>query len=234
MNKGLIHSFESFGAVDGPGIRFIVFLSGCPLRCLYCHNPDTWCKRANFEMYPDEVMKKILAYKNFIKKGGVTISGGEPLMQSKFCEELIDLCKSENIHTAIDTSGIIDLKLSQNAIKKSDLILLDIKDIDKNDSIKLTGKSNINAIKTLDFCESINKPVWIRHVLLPNYTLIDSKLERLATFLKQYKCVQKIELLPYHTLGKFKWDELGLEYKLKDIDPPSNEEVEKARKIFGI
>ncbi|MDO5560489.1 MAG: pyruvate formate-lyase-activating protein [Oscillospiraceae bacterium] len=234
MQTGLIHSFESFGAVDGPGVRFIVFMSGCPLRCLYCHNPDTWQQDNAAQYTTDEVMTKILSYKNFIQNGGVTISGGEPLMQSAFCEELLSKCCENNLHTAIDTSGCIPLSVSENAIRKAGMLLLDIKDIDPDDCEKLTGKSNKNAIATLDLCESLNKPVWIRHVLVPGYTMKDSKLIKLRELIKNYTCIQKTEVLPYHTLGRYKWDSLGLEYKLENISPPDKEQIAHANRLLGI
>lgn len=234
MTYGYIHSYESFGALDGPGIRFVVFLSGCPLQCLYCHNPDTWVQDTKNKVTADELIAKVLPYKNFISSGGVTISGGEPLLQADFCEEFILSCKRNDIHTAIDTSGIIPLDISKKAIEFADLILLDIKEIDEEDCIKLTGKSNKNTFATLEYCEQINKPVWIRHVLLPQYTLKEDKLKRLAEYLKGFSCIKKIELLPYHVMGKYKWKELCMPYALEDIDPPTDKEVADAKAIFGL
>ena len=232
MTYGYIHSFESFGAVDGPGIRFIVFLKGCLLKCLYCHNPDTWRGEQSLKMTAVEVMQKNIQYKNFISGGGVTISGGEPLLQPEFCRELIDLCHTEGIHTAIDTSGAVPLEKSGTAIKKADLLLLDIKDIDENDCVALTGRSNKNTLKTLDYCEEISKPVWIRHVIVPQYTLCYEKLKRTAEYLSRYKCIQRADILPYHSMGKYKWNELGLDYKLDNIPEPTKEEIDSARRIF--
>lgn len=231
MTYGYIHSFESFGAVDGPGVRFIIFLKGCLLKCLYCHNPDTWHGEKSLKMNAVEVMQKILQYKNFIS-GGVTISGGEPLLQPEFCSELIDLCHLNDIHTAIDTSGAVPLEKSGTAIKKADMLLLDIKDINENDCVALTGRSNKNTLKTLDYCEEISKPVWIRHVIVPGYTLDYEKLRLTAEYLSHYKCIQRADILPYHSMGKYKWNELGLNYELADTPEPSSEEIESARKIF--
>lgn len=234
---GRIHSFESFGAVDGPGVRFVVFLQGCLLRCLYCHNPDTWECGKGKEITSDEMMKTILCYKNFISKGGVTLSGGEPLLQAEFCEEIIDKCHESGLHTAIDTSGAVPLEKSSGAILKSDLLLLDLKEIDSDDCITLTGLDNKNFIATLNFCEKNNKDVWIRHVLLPNYTLNDIKLRKVGEFLKKYTCVKKIELLPYHTMGLYKWSELGIKSQLEGVDSPSVDDVENAKEIlrsFGL
>ena len=180
MTTGYLHSLESFGAVDGPGIRFVVFLSGCPLRCLYCHNPDTWEQKQTLRMTPPQVMEKIRSERSFLLRGGVTLSGGEPLMQPAFCEELLTLCRQEGFHTAIDTSGSIPLTQSRHAIDLADMLLLDIKDIDPEDCRMLTGKTNENALATLDHCEQTGKEVWIRHVLVPGYTLNPDKLRRLA------------------------------------------------------
>lgn len=229
---GRVHSFESFGAVDGPGIRFIVFLQGCPLRCLYCHNPDTWDTQGGFEIAVNDMVKKIVTYKNFIQKGGVTLSGGEPLLQAEFCEALIESLHAENLHVAIDTSGAIPLEISEKAISKADLILLDIKDIDKDDCKTLTGQGNDNAKRTLELCERLNISVWIRHVLIPDYTFDIDKLNKLGNFLKNYKCIEKVEILPYHSMGKFKWDELGEKYLLDDILPPTSDEINQAKAIL--
>ena len=173
--------------------------------------------------YYDALIEKILSYKSFIYKGGVTLSGGEPLLQSEFCEEIIEKCHENGLHVAIDTCGAVPLEKSKNAILKSDLILLDIKDIDDNDCKTLTGKGNLNAIETLDFCEHNNKSVWIRHVLLPEYTLNFDKLKQLGAFLKNYKCIERVELLPYHTMGLDKWHQLGIKSRIEDIQPPTDE-----------
>lgn len=233
MTKGIIHSFESFGAVDGPGVRFVVFMQGCPLKCLYCHNPDTWCDNDKIiTMTPQEVMDKINSYKSFISNGGVTISGGEPLLQPDFVEELCKLCKANSLHTAIDTSGFVFSDRIKPAIEACDLLLLDIKDIDSDDCKELTGQTNENAVKTLKFCQSINKPVWIRHVLVSEYTLNLEKAKLLGELLKDFGCIKKIELLPYHEMGKYKWEALGLDYKLSDIPVPSKEAVDDYRNVL--
>lgn len=230
--KGNIHSLESFGAVDGPGIRFIIFTQGCPLRCLYCHNPDSREFKSERQMTVGECMEQIVSYKNFIKSGGVTVSGGEPLAQPEFCEALIDECHKQGIHVAIDTSGIIPIKIAKSVLEKADLLLLDIKSIDEQMCNIVTGFSNKTAIETLNFREERGLPVWIRHVMVPKYTLKYDMLKKLAKFLKNYKCVEKVELLPFHKMGEYKWEELGEEYELYDIPQPTKEEVEKARQIF--
>lgn len=230
---GYIHSFESLGAVDGPNLRFVVFMQGCPLRCLYCHNPDSWdIKDAKYKMTADEVLEKILEYKSFIKKGGVTLSGGEPLLQAEFLEELIGLLKEHSISSAIDTSGAIDLSRSKRAIELCDLVILDIKDIDEEGAHKLTGMGIKNAVKTLEFTRDISKPVWIRQVILEGYTLDEGKLLRLGEFLCGFDNVERIELIPYHTMGVPKWEKLGLEYSLKDVRMTGSDEIKKAASIL--
>lgn len=231
---GLIHSMESFGAVDGPGLRFIVFLRGCPLKCLYCHNPDTWAGNGGVRMSATELADKIMTYRSFIKGGGVTISGGEPLLQPEFCLELCTILRKRGFHTALDTGGSIAPQgVAAQAIAAADMLLLDIKDIDTEDCARLTGFGNENALATLGYCEKIAKPVWIRHVLLPGYTLNAEKLTRLRDYLARFTCVEKTELLPYHTMGRYKWDELGLDYALDGVEPPSDEELAAATAIFS-
>lgn len=230
---GYIHSFESLGAVDGPGLRFIVFMQGCPLRCLYCHNPDSWEREnARYKMTVSEVYEKIAEYKNFITNGGVTISGGEPLLQAKFCEELIELLNKNKIKIAIDTSGIIGLDKSKRAIQLCDLVILDIKDIDDEGAKKLTGASIKNAQKTLEFTRDIQKRVWIRQVILEGYTLDEQKLIRLGRYLSDFDNIERIELIPYHTMGVKKWEEIGVDYSLKEVKPPDENKMEKAREIL--
>lgn len=229
---GRVHSIETFGSLDGPGIRYVLFLQGCPLRCVYCHNPDTWEKKSKFLMSSDEVIKDILKYKNFISHGGVTISGGEPLIQAKFCLEIINLCHDNNIKCAIDTSGAVMLSECKDVIDAADLILLDIKALDPDLCKKITRFSNENALKILDYCEQTKKDVWIRHVLVPTLTLDKKLLEELANFIAQFSCVKKVELLPFHKLGEYKWKEMGLKSICEDIREPTKEEIELANNIF--
>lgn len=230
--KGRIHSFETFGAVDGPGIRFVVFFQGCPLRCLFCHNPDTWDKDGGREIEATELASQILGYKNFIKKGGVTLSGGEPLLQSEFAEEVLRLCKKNGFHTAIDTSGAIPLSVCKGAVDEADMLLLDIKAIDSILAKKLTCFGNENAIKLLEYCEEKNKDVWIRHVLVPDWTLDADQAHRMGAFLKNFKCIKKVELLPFHKIGEFKWETLQLDYQLAEIQPPEPQQVEEIKRIL--
>ncbi len=229
---GRIHSIETFGAVDGPGVRYVLFLQGCRLKCLFCHNPDTWECGGGKLVTSEEVVEDIKNYKNFIKNGGVTISGGEPLLQPEFVLDIIERCKTLGFHTALDTAGSQDLAVSQPVIDTVDLILLDIKALEPDVCEELTGMDNRHELATLDYCEQISKPVWIRHVLLPGYTLDCNRLEKLADFLKPYTCIQKIELLPFHKMGEFKWKELGMDYQLYDTPVPTYEEVQMATDIF--
>lgn len=231
--KGSLHSVETFGTLDGPGIRYVLFLQGCALRCLYCHNPDTWKMGAGKEVDSQEVVKEILTYKNFIRKGGVTLSGGEPLLQPEFALDVIQSCREHGIHTAVDTAGSVSLLRSAPVLDAADLILLDIKSLKDSQCISLTGKSNSNTLVTLDYCEQIGKPVWLRHVLVPGWTLEMSQLKELAEFLKPYQCIEKVELLPFHKMGEYKWKALKLQYQLGDITEPTEEELIQVKKLFA-
>ncbi len=232
---GRVHSVETFGAVDGPGIRFVAFLQGCPLRCLYCHNPDSWLKNGGTEMTTTELVDQIKEYCSFIVNGGgVTLSGGEPLFQSEFAAEVLRQCKELGFHTAIDTAGSVPLEKALPVLNHTDLVLLDIKDLDEANSVDLCGASSAGAIDILNYCEEVGKDVWIRHVLLLGYTLKEDKLYKLANFIKSFSCVSRVELLPFHKMGEFKYKELGLPYHLKDTPEPTPEQVEKCREIFRL
>lgn len=231
-STGYLHSVESFGAVDGPGVRFVAFLQGCPLRCLFCHNADTWNMAEGQIITAGELLDKILSYRNFIRRGGVTLSGGEPLLQPDFCEAILTLCKGEGLHTAIDTSGGVPLSKCKNAIDAADMLLLDIKDIDKEDSVLLTGQTNENAFDILNYCEYTQKEVWIRHVLIPGYTLKEEKLHRLGKILSWYHCIKKVECNPFHKMGEYKWDFVKEDYQLKNVQPPTAKQVEDAKEIL--
>ncbi len=232
--QGKIHSLESFGTVDGPGIRFVVFLQGCPLRCLYCHNPDTWDTKggSKYLFTPDELLAEVLRYKSFIAKGGVTVTGGEPLLQAEFVKEFFLLCKEEGIHTALDTSGAIITERALNALDNTDLVLLDVKSIDAVQHKELTGVKMNNTLKCLEYLEENNIPTWVRHVIVPGWTDNDTLLKKLADFLSPYQCVEKVELLPYHDMGTRKYEQMGLEYSLKGVAPLSDERLQNAMKIF--
>lgn len=230
--KGFMHHIESFGAVDGPGIRFVFFLQGCSLRCLYCHNPDAITQRGGKVWTADEAVHEVLRYRNYIRDGGVTFSGGEPLLQSEFVHATSVLLRKEGIHVAIDTAGCIPVEHAKAAIDEADLILLDIKAADTALCQKITGRGNEHAFALLDYCEMVGKPVWVRHVLLRGYTLLKEHLIHLAKRLMPYRCIQRVELLPFHKLGEPKWEEIGLQYQLKEIPATTQEEVVAGMKVF--
>lgn len=240
--KGRIHSLESFGAADGPGVRYVVFLKGCNMRCKYCHNPDSWAHEEFSEMEVSELMNKILRYKSYWgKDGGITVSGGEPLLQSEFVTELFKAAKKENINTALDTSGEPFTREEpmfssyKELLEYTDLVLLDIKEINDERHIKLTGKSNKNTLTMAEYLAGINKPVWIRHVLVPGYTDFDEDLEALGNYIRtNLKNVTRTEILPYHTLGTFKWEKLGIKYSLEGITPPSSDRITNAESFLKI
>lgn len=234
QTKGYIHSVETFGTLDGPGIRYVVFLQGCNLRCKFCHNPDTWCaaSQSTKVMTPEELIEDILKYRVYIKSGGVTFSGGEPLLQPEFVHRMIGLCKQTGIHTAVDTSGSVPLRICEPAVRDADMLLLDIKALDPEDCRSLTGQDNQNALNMLRYREQMGGDVWIRHVLVPGVTLVPEKLERLADFLKDFTCIKKVELLPFHKMGEYKWKELGLSYELYDLPEPTDAEFSAAKAIF--
>ena len=229
---GRIHSFESFGTLDGPGIRYIVFMQGCPLRCLYCHNPDTWDTNSGKEYTVSEVTAKIISCKNYLRNGGVTLSGGEPLLQKEFTLELLKKLKEENLHTAIDTAGSLPLTRTKDIIDTADMLLLDIKALDEKLAIHLTGMSNKNTLQTLDYCQENQKRIWIRHVLVPNVTFKEESIISLAQYLSKYSCIEKVELLPYHTLGCHKFEKLNIPNPLEGTLDLTNQELDWANQIF--
>lgn len=238
--KGRIHSVESFGSADGPGVRYIVFLKGCNMRCQYCHNPDTWAKDGGELMTPEEVLKKALRYKTYWKeKGGITVSGGEALLQIDFVTELFRLAKEKGVNTCLDTSGN-PFSLEEpfkskfdELMKYTDLFMLDIKHIDDAAHRKLTGQTNQNILEMAAYLSDHGKAMWIRHVLVPGITTEEDELHRLRSFLDTLKTVERVEVLPYHTLGVFKWKELGIPYQLEGLDPPTKEQIDRAKEILG-
>ena len=240
MTKGYIHSLESFGSVDGPGVRFVIFSSGCAMRCQFCHNPDTWKMQSGTQYTADELLDKAMKYRAYWgSKGGITVSGGEPLLQIDFLIELFRKAKEAGIHTTLDTSGNPFTREEpffdkfKELMKYTDLILLDIKQIDDEQHKILTGHSNQNILDMAKYLSDIGKPVWIRHVLVPERSDKDEYLERLHDFISGLSNVEKVEVLPYHTLGTFKWKELGMEYPLEGINPPTKERVENAKQKLG-
>lgn len=249
---GRIHSVETLGALDGPGLRYVVFLQGCPLRCQYCHNPDTWNPNAGTLTTAEEQAGDILRYRSYLT-GGLTISGGEPLMQADFVLALMQAChRLAGMHCAVDTSGAIDLAVSSKAIDEADLILLDIKAFDDQTALKLCGADTANAWKLLEYCETSNKPVWIRHVLVPGETIFERdeeghffsreddflaanpQLAKGAARLSKYSCIERVDLLPFHKMGEFKWDEMGIPCALKDTPEPQDTSIERAGRIFSV
>lgn len=240
--NGNIHSFESFGTVDGPGIRFVVFLMGCHLRCGYCHNPDTWDFKENEIHSVEDVAKMALRYKNYFgDKGGVTVTGGEPLCQIDFVIELFKILKQKGINTCVDTSGYeFDYKNPEvvskyeELIKYVDLFLLDIKHIDDPMCLKLTGKSNDNELHFAKWLSANGKHMWIRQVLVPGWTDNKDALQRTRDFIDSLETVDKVEVLPYHTLGKMKYENMGITYRFKDVVSPTAETVEMAKNILGV
>lgn len=232
-----VHSFESFGAVDGPGIRYIIFMQGCHLQCKYCQNRDTWNTTTGTLYSVSDLMKKILKYKNYFiaSGGGVTVSGGEPLLQAKFLIELFKELKKENITIAVDTSGSVVLTDTiKEIISLADLFLLDIKCINDDICKDLTGVSNKRELEFAKYLSDNNKDMWIRQVLVPGITDCEDDLIKLKEFLHSLRTVKKIDILPYHDLGKFKWINLGLQYPLEGVRTANNEDVIRAKKILGL
>jgi len=221
--SGFVHSVETASAVDGPGMRFVLFLSGCQFRCLYCHNPDTIKKRNGRMMTADQVIEKIAEYASFLRfAGGLTISGGEPLIQADFVKEIFFLAKHDyHLHTALDTQGFLAGQLEDEWFDDIDLVLLDIKHIDPDKHLALTSKP---LQPTLDFARRLSamgKKMWIRYVLVPGYTDDFDDVEKLADFVSTLNGIDRVEVLPFHKMGEKKWDELGYTYLLKDVQPPS-------------
>ena len=231
--KGRIHSVESFGAVDGPGVRYVVFVQGCPMRCLYCHNPDSRDFYGGTETAPEDIVADILKNKAFYEKGGVTVSGGEPLSQPEFTADILRRCRLEGLHTAADTSGAAPLSKAKIVLEQTDLLLLDVKAADDRLSRELTGRSTKSVTDILRYCSEKGVSCIIRHVLVPGITLKNSELEKLAEYLKDFSCIESVELLPFHKMGEYKWKMLGLDYKLYDTPAATEEQAEQARKFLS-
>lgn len=232
---GKIHSFETLGAVDGPGIRFILFMQGCSLRCKFCHNRDTWDYKRGNDYTVDEIFNKIIRYKNYftVSNGGVTISGGEPLLQPDFVIALLKKLKNAGISTAIDTSGMVDLtdKIKE-IIDLTDLFLVDIKSINDETCKDLVGHSNKKELEFIKYLDSIGKEIWIRQVIVPGITDKEENLYKLRDFINSINHITKVDLLPYHDLGKYKWLELGEKYPLENVRTADSNDIEKAKKIL--
>lgn len=241
MILGKLHSIETFGAVDGPGIRFVIFLKGCNMRCKYCHNPDTWFGKYYENKTAEELISKALKYKTYWKKeGGITVSGGDPLLQIDFLIELFTLAKKYGINTCIDTSGepFNDnedyLEKLDKLLNLTDLVILDLKEMNNEKHKWLTSKSNENILKFAKYLSDKNKKMWIRHVLVPTITDDENDLIELKKFVRTLNNVEKFEILPYHSFGTFKYKELNLPYQLLDIKEPTEEEINRAKKILEI
>ncbi|MCR5778318.1 MAG: pyruvate formate lyase-activating protein [Lachnospiraceae bacterium] len=237
--KGAIHSIETFGSVDGPGVRFVVFVKGCALRCKYCHNVDTWDPHSDDMRTSDEILDQAERYRSYWgNDGGITVSGGEPLLQIDFLIDLFKKAKERGINTCIDTAGQPFTRNEpffgkfNELMKYTDLLLVDIKHIDAEEHVKLTGKSNENIKDFIKYLSEIGKPIWIRHVLVPTITDNDEYLKRTREFIEELSNVEKIEVLPYHSMGEYKWEELKIPYSLKNIEAPSQERVTNAEKIL--
>lgn len=239
--KGRIHSVESCGTVDGPGLRFVIFFQGCMFRCQYCHNPDSWELSGGEEVSTDSLIADAKSYLPFMESsgGGITVSGGEPLLQLDFLIELFQKAKKEGIHTTLDTSGGVFLKASTELQMKmdqllavTDLILLDIKHICSDQHRKLTGKTNENVLDFARYLSEKNQPIWLRHVLVPTITDAEEDLQALGVFLSTLSNIEKVEILPYHKLGVYKWEALGIDYPLEGIEPPSAQSVQRAYELL--
>lgn len=232
---GKIHSIETCGTVDGPGVRFVVFMQGCPMRCMYCHNPDTWEINAGEKITTTQIIEKYEGVKEFCK-GGITVTGGEPLVQVEFVTELFKIAQEREIHTALDTSGVLFNRNGKEKIdellKYTSLVLLDIKHIDDGEHKKLTGHSNKNILDFARYLSEIGKPVWIRHVVVPNITYNEEYLIKLGEFLSKLKNIKALDVLPYHNMAIPKYKELGIEYKLMGTKPLTKEEAINARNII--
>ena len=239
MLKGFVHSIESFGSVDGPGIRFLIFLQGCPMRCQFCHNPDSWAVGKGEEWSADELLDKAERFRSYWgDKGGITVSGGEALMQIDFLLELFEKAHQRGINTCLDTSAQMFTRKGEwfekfeRLMSVTDTILLDIKHINDEEHRKLTRHSNKNILACARYFSDIHKPVWIRHVLVPGITDKDEYLIQLRDFLKKLQNIERIDVLPYHTMGIYKYEKLAVPYPLKDVLPPTAERISHAEQIL--
>lgn len=238
--QGYIHSIETFGTVDGPGVRYVVFLQGCPMRCKYCHNPDTWLPE-NYaeEKTADEIIEDYERYIPFLKNGGLTVTGGEPMMQMEFVTELFAKAKEKKIHTCLDTSGIMfnpdsekNLMMVDELLKYTDLVMLDIKHIDAKEHIELTEKKNDNILKFAEYLSKKRVDMWIRHVVVPGITLNDEHLYNLGKFLAKLTNVKALDVLPYHTMGEVKYQNLNIKYPLEGVKPATKEDAIHAKDMI--
>ena len=239
--KGRVHSLESFGLVDGPGVRYVVFLQGCALRCKYCHNPETWAGSGGSLWTAKQLFDKVYRFKNYWRdNGGITVSGGEPLLQIDFLTEFFSLAKSRNIHTAIDTAGQPFcsnekwLEKFSRLMELTDLVILDIKEWSSEKHKALTGMGNDNIKEMAVWLSDHGKDMWIRHVLVPNLTDGEDDLKNMSEFISTLKTVKKVEILPYHVFGVPKWEKLGIKYELNDTNVPTPEQIARAEELLNI
>lgn len=234
--QGRIHSTESFGTVDGPGIRFVVFFQGCPLRCQYCHNPDTWEVSEGQLRDADDILREYDSYKEFLRGGGLTVTGGEPLLQIDFVIELFEKAKQKGIHTCLDTSGVTFSEGMQEKFDRllavTDLVMLDIKHIDNEEHVKLTGKENTNILKFAEYLNEKEATLWVRHVVVPGITYKEEYLDRLGYFLGSLTKLKALDVLPYHTMGEMKYQQMNLEYPLKGVEALEKSDALEARNII--
>lgn len=232
---GKLHSIETCGTVDGPGIRFVIFTQGCPLRCLYCHNPDCRHIEGGKEVTVDEVIAEVQKYRSYMRfsGGGVTVTGGEPLMQPAFVREIFRRCKELGIHTALDTSGYTLLEAAKPVLEYTDLVLLDIKSFLPATYHKVTHVAIEPTLHFAEYLSEIKKPAWIRFVLVPGLSDAKENVEGLADFVAKLDNVERVEILPFHKMGEYKWEQMGYDYQLKDTQPPTPELIQETVKIFA-
>lgn len=239
MNKenivGKIHSFQSLGTVDGPGVRYVVFMQGCPLTCHCCHNPDTWNMDLGVEFTPSEVFKKIIRFKDYFgDNGGITISGGEPLLQPQFCKELFHIAHENGINTCLDTSGFILNQPIKNLLAHTDRVLLDIKYTSEEEYDKYVGANLNSVIKFLSYCNQIKLPITVRQVVIPTINDTEENIEKLNFIIKTYPCIDKVELLPFKKICQVKYDDLGIAFPFKDLPTPDKEKMQYLNSLIKI
>ncbi len=239
MTQGRIHSLESFGTVDGPGTRYVVFVQGCPMRCMYCHNPDTWAINAGKMIDPQYIFDQYKRNEPFYKNGGVTVTGGEPLLQPDFLIDLFTIFKNDNVHTCIDTSGIVFDPENEELMKKmdklmtlTDLVMLDIKHIDPEKHLELTGQPNTNILKFAEYLDKKQVDLWIRHVVVPDLTDDDTYLYKLGYFIGGLSDLKALDVLPYHTMGKVKYEKLGYKYRLEGTPAMTQDKAIEKKQVI--
>lgn len=227
MMTGRVHSFQTMGAVDGPGVRFVVFLQGCPLRCAYCHNPDTWDPQGGEPYTPQAVCEKILRYRPYLRRGGVTVSGGEPLMQASFVAELFRLLREQGIHTALDTSGTGNLEQAREVLAETDLVLCDLKFAEEDDYRTHCGASFDQVLRFLKLTQTMAVPLWIRHVVVPGLTDVPDQVRQIARIAGRFDNLQKLELLPFRKLCAEKYERMGIPFPLADTPEMEEEALQR-------